>query len=53
MGNRVEAETSAVQVDGRLEVLPVAEAVGHLLDGLDLGGACHPSFGNPGVRLGA
>src|SRR3990172_4361218 len=37
VGSRVEVEASAVKVDGRLEVLPVAEAVGHFLDGLDLG----------------
>ena len=37
MGSRVEIKTSAVEVDGGLEMLPVAKAVGHLLDGLDLG----------------
>src|SRR3989304_4874005 len=37
VGRRVEIEASTVKVDGRLEVLPVAEAVGHFLDGLDLG----------------
>src|SRR3972149_4334313 len=37
VGSWVEVEASTVKVDGRLEVLPVAEAVGHFLDGLDLG----------------
>src|SRR6266545_490388 len=36
VGNRVEIESATVEVDGRLEVLSVAEAVGHFLDGLNL-----------------
>src|SRR6266849_2767306 len=36
VGDRVELEAPAVEVDRRLEVLRVPEAVGHLLDGLNL-----------------
>jgi hypothetical protein len=37
VGNWIEIETSPVEVDGALEVLPVTEAAGLCLDGLDLG----------------
>jgi hypothetical protein len=32
MGRRVEVEASTVEVDGGLEMLAVAETVGHLLE---------------------
>src|SRR5438094_8473893 len=34
----VEIEATAVEVDRRLEVVAIAETVGHLLEGLDLAG---------------
>src|SRR6266478_6476967 len=37
VGNWIEIETSTVEVDGALEVPPVAEAAGLCLDGLNLG----------------
>src|SRR6266852_5977054 len=37
VGHRVEIEAAAVEVDGGLEVLAIAEPVGALLDRLDLG----------------
>jgi hypothetical protein len=51
VGGRVEVEASTVEVDGRLEVLSVPEAVGHFLDGLDLGVEALRSASFTGRRL--
>src|SRR5262245_26341505 len=53
VGDRVKVETAAVEVDRGLEVLPVAIAIGALLDRLDLGvQPLTDSVGNPMAEVG-
>src|SRR5215467_4903885 len=49
----VEVETSTVEIDGRLEMLGIAEAAGGLLDPLDDGvDALEPGIGEPMTEVG-